>query len=316
MAIVLLAAVGGGCSGGSAPPPELPEDAGVDEKAAAPAVSASPPAQPPQRLALDRLPASPGGPPSRIDSWWRDPLPEVLDALQDAAATGDTEAGYILGVRSAGCRTILRRDTPESLIHEYRRKVIYLGAGDSRQERENWERQYRENRERDLQKKLREYEDCAVVGQERVSAGADWLESAGRAGNASAQLSFITHALEEYATRGALIADVEEARRRQKLAREWLEQLVHDGNEQALDRYVEALDGRYSLYPRDERASMAHAYALELVRSRRAGDFDRLWREGPERYGSPTPAEWDEISSRGREIYLEHFQHAPVWPGR
>ncbi|MEZ0472673.1 hypothetical protein [Luteimonas salinilitoris] len=304
---VLLAAMGGGCFRVSAPPPELPEDAGADTDTPAP--PPAPPAHAPEQPTHGRQPAPAGEAPSQRLRWWRNPLPEVFDALQEAAAAGDMDGAYILGVRSAQCRTVLRRDSPESLIHEYRdRKILYSGPGDSRP--------HRENREKELQEKLSQYEDCAVLGQERASAGADWLERAGRSGEASARLAFVTHALEEYATRGALIADIEEAGRRQKLAREWLEQLVQDGNEQALHYYVDALDGRYALYARDEPASMAHAYALDLVRSRRVGDFDQLWRQGPERYGNRTPAEWDEITSHGREIYREHFEHTPLWPGR
>jgi hypothetical protein len=242
--------------------------------------------------------------------WWQQPLASLHAELRALASAGDMQAAHVLGARSAHCVQVLRKEAPEELTRRYEDDLEHL-AGRSPASTDV----RRRNAERRLREGLDRYQDCLVVGLARAHEGVDWLERAGLAGNDAARVDFAAHALAEYETRGALIADIEEASRRRQLARVWLEQGVRDGNEHALRRVTDSLAGGDGLYVRDEASFQAHAYALQLVQGRRAGTFQLLWRDGPARYGPLTEAQWAEATARGREIFSESFEHMPIRPG-
>lgn len=252
--------------------------------------------------------------------WWQRPLSEVFSLMQAAAEAGDKQAAYALGSRSAWCMKVLRERTPETLLSEYRQNMESIEVADD----PALTRTRLTNTNNRFQRELDSYEDCAVLGEERVSGYLSWLERAGRAGVTGARLAYVQYAMSEYrGDRGALIAEIEVASDRRTQARDWLEQMVRDGNEQALATYVEALSGHDGLYTKDLAKATTYAYTLDLVRSRRMAGlsrvdrFPQLWTEGPIRYGDRLkPHQWDEITVRGRHIFQESFEHPPPVPNR
>lgn len=257
-------------------------------------------------------------PPELVDSvanvdWWTLPLPEVIERLLALAEAGDMEAAYALGSRSAGCMETLRKDSPENLLEAYRRDItIDLGRPRTPEQQALWKL----NTDRQFASRLKRYEDCAVLDEAVLADHLQWLERAGASGLDKAQLAYAQYASAEYEDdRGALIADIEEATRRRERAAEWLRRLVADGNEQALSAMVESPD--ISGLAADPEALMSYRYVLDLVRSRRVGKFEALWGEGPTRYGDEfTTQQWNDIAARGRRIFKEDFEDAPLWPGR
>jgi hypothetical protein len=306
VAAVILATCVAGCSREQPPDPGQP----ALEVAASPTPlpSVTPLSATPQvRIATSQY----GRPPARHEaSWWHRPLADVHAELEALASAGDVDAAHVLGARAAQCGRTLRDDHPKELARRYEAELEILA------ERHPSNDAALRNAQRGLQEGVGRYEDCAAFGMAGTRAGVAWLERAGRSGNERARIAFVEHALDDYRTRGTLIANIEEASRRRQLAREWLDQGVRDGNELALEIAAESLDGRRGgLHARDEVAFQAHAYALQLVRSRRTGRFQALWRDGPDRYGEMTQAQWAEAVARGRRIFSESFEHKPVVPG-
>lgn len=259
-------------------------------------------------------------------SWWERPLSEVFGQLQAAAAAGDAQAAYVLGLRSAACVQALRERTPEVLLAESRREAEWAADSDDPGNAAS----RLQNTNRQLRRELETYEDCAVLPEEDLSRYLSWLARAGHAGLDEARLAYVGHAMDDYAgDRGALIAGIEVASERRTLARQWLEQMMRAGNEQALAAYVEASGGGDGLYAEDFATTATYRYALDLVRSRRMEalhrrmealgsparrerTFAQLWAQGPIRYGDQlTSQQWDEVAVRGKQIFRESFEHMP-----
>lgn len=279
-----------------------------DATAAAPAMRPVPPPLP--ALGADDRPA----PPSADEmlaaaARWSAPLAPQLDALRARADAGDMEAAAFLGRRLRACADALRSDTPAALEREH------AGALADRSRRGDVPAKTREHMERRLEDQLARHADCSAVGADAIATGLDWLEKAGRAGDADARMAFAADAL-DYPDRGALIADIETAGRRGALARAWIEQGVVEGDESALAQMVASLATGDGPFPRDPARHRAYAYAQQLVQSRRTGQFEALWRDGPARYGETTPAEWDEATRRGRDLFRTAFAAKPAWRQR
>jgi len=246
------------------------------------------------------------------DGWWQRPLSEVFDAMLAAANDGDMHAAYALGSRSARCVDLLRERSADTLLAGYRQDMEMMKGRDDPEgiRLANVSNQFR--------RELQAYEDCAAVGEARLAGYLQWLERAGRAGVTGARVAYAQNAMAEYrGDRNALIANIEQATARRALTRDWLEELVRAGNEDALNVYVEALSGQDGIYAADLTQARAYGYALDLVRSRRVDGFAKLWADGPIRYGDDlTPRQWDEATVRGRQIFRESFEHLPAWPNR
>ena len=265
-------------------------------------------------------PPVPGRRPSRmvrVDSAsaeaWNLPLADVEPGLRALAATGDTAAAFALGSRAADCMKQLREKTREELIEEQRDERRWIDGLDNRDSLAEVRKQNVEGR---LRRELAYYDDCAEVGEKRLSDYLVWLERAGRAGHKSARIAYAAHAFGQWEKPLEMVADIEEAVRRRTLARTWLEDLVAAGNESALAAYVAALDGKNGLYARDEDKRAIHSYVLDLVQSRRIRGFDESWAAGPYIPSAPewTPERVARIKSEGHRIYQEHFRDTPLWP--
>lgn len=233
------------------------------------------------------------------------PPDEAYARLHEPAARGDADAMYVLGRRLAHCARLLRERMPEVLLEEYRGMVAAEAKAPepSVARRQNLARQYREE--------LAAYQSCAKLGDQRASTFVRWLERAGLAGHRRARLAYVEYALDEYEKDdGHLAAHIEEAARRRRLARAWLEAELARGDEEALSLYIEALDGGSALYPRDRFAAELHRYVLTLMRARRMGQFETAWARGPYRHSALTPAQWDEVARRGRALYARAFRDA------
>lgn len=247
-------------------------------------------------------------------NWWSPPFATVFADMQTAANGGDMSAAYALGSRAADCMKVLRDRTPEAILADFREEMEWADSGAAQSNPG-----HRETRRRNVSNRfardLDTYENCAAIGMQRLGGHLDWLERAGAAGDLNARLRFVTAFESAYENdRGALITNIEEAGRRRALARAWLEDLVQRGEESAFHVYAEALQGSL-LYRADYKRAMAYAYALELVRERRVGNFEQRWREGLRPYGDRlTPAQWLDASRHGREIFRATLQDRPVWP--
>jgi len=253
----------------------------------------------------------------RVDSVsaevWNLPLADVEPGLRLLAASGDTAAAFALGSRAAGCMKRLREKTREELLDEQREELDDLNDPYVEPRLAEVRRQ---NVERRLRGALAYYDDCAEVGEKRLSDYLAWLEKAGRAGHSSARIAYAQYAFDEWQKPLEMVADIEEAVRRRTLARTWLDELVAAGNESALIAYVAALDGRNGLYAPNEDKRAIYSYVLDLVQNRRVGRFDERWAAGPYIPSAPewTPERAARIKSEGHRIYREHFRDTPLWP--
>lgn len=254
------------------------------------------------------------------DRFWMAPPAEVVAGLLPRAEAGDDEAAYILGSRLTGCARTLAGPGPRQRQRDYERELEEDDPGNLPADLLQARREATTRRHEDA---LRRYEECAAVDDAHLAAGVAWLERAGRKGHAGARLAYATSALSDFESRGKLIANLEEARRRRPLARAWLEEALAAGNEQALNQYLRELGGGSGLYAPDPEALIAYGYAQSLIYARRrdafsrrdragaAGDsFEALWRDGPERYGDFTDARWQALVEQGREIYRRDFAQA------
>ncbi|MCD9006490.1 hypothetical protein LDO31_09640 [Luteimonas sp. XNQY3] len=240
---------------------------------------------------------------------WIAPLSEVVPALEARAGAGEAEAAFVLGDRLSRCHKAFDTRTPAVVIGEYEAELVALGLDPDR-DADNIRLR---NLDSHTMHELDHYAECEAV-RPAVTRAAGWLEQAAQAGHAAARISFATGGLAEYTSRGALIRNAEEAARRQALARQWLEAGIRDGNERALDRYVTAVRNGDLLYPRDAHAAQVYGYAQQLLRARRVGDFDALWRDGPWRAPGVDDAAWQAVVSEGRQLFDSNFRDAPLYP--
>lgn len=146
----------------------------------------------------------------------------------------------------------------------------------------------------------------------------------------------------EFESRDGIIRHPMEARRRQALAREYLEEAVRAGDHRALDLYVSAQYGRGPLYPEDRRTAQVHADVQQLVAHQprpsdpvrdavqarldrrriehggasREDTFQALLANGPVRGASDafSDAAWADITAEGRRIFEDAFRNGA--PGR
>lgn len=294
---------------GRAPSPRSPDDAAAELRQALTAES-----QAATKAAAPPIPSAVVATGASNPEWWQPPLPEVFEMLQAKAERGDMQAAYVLGSRSAECMNRIRNDSPDKLLEDYRQDIAIDESGRDLAPRDR--ERLNANRDRQFASRLKRYEECAVLGEDALAGHLEWLERAGASGIEKARLAYARYALAECESdRGALIADIETAARRRERAVEWLGQLVADGNEDALNMLVESPE--ISGLAADRVALMSYRYTLDLVRSRRVGKFPALWEAGPARYGDEfTAQQWDQIATRGRRIFREDFEDAPLWPGR
>jgi len=245
---------------------------------------------------------------------WMLPIDRIYPELLAAARGGDLDAAAVLGQRLSGCQRTLQDESPAKLLEKLDLALAGepVGAGEPADEHSRARQaNLREQFERDLE----QHDACARVGRAALEEGMDWLERAGRGDAKGAQLAYVSAwAKQSGGDRDALIADIERIAARRALAREWLERGRAAGEEQALDLYVDAYDGQNGLYARDPLQEQAYLYARELVRGRRRGDFDKLWADGPRRYGSElTSAQWDAAEQQGRNIFKDYYEAHPAW---
>lgn len=245
---------------------------------------------------------------------WNAPFSTVFERLRAAADAGDVSAAHALGSRSAMCMTMLRDQTPASMLADFRDEV-HVGKGTTDPSDAAHLERRQQNIARRFSRQLDVYEDCAAIGTVRMADYLRWLERAGAAGSATARLRYVEALQTAYSDdRGALIAQIEEAGRRRALARTWLEEGVRNGDESAFYTYSQALKGSW-LYREDYPLAMAHAYALELAQQRRMGNFQSRWQEGMRGYGDRlTPAQWTHVTRQGRRIFMATLYHRPIWP--
>lgn len=250
---------------------------------------------------------NPTNDPGRAD--WVRPLPEVLPALLARAEAGEIEAAFVLGERLSRCYSVLLDRTPTVVLDEYEQELTWAGL-DPEHDADDVRLRNLENR---TMAALDDHVECTAAGAE-VERAAEWLETAALAGHARARVNYATGALAEFASRGALIRNIEEIARRRTLARRWLEAGVHAGDEMALNRYVDSLRKGDVLYPRNPHKAQVYGYAQQLLRSRRVGQFDALWRDGPTRAPDFDDAAWAAILMEGRELFDSTFRDALLYP--
>lgn len=240
---------------------------------------------------------------------WIAPLSKVVPVLEARAKAGEAEAAFVLGDRLSRCHNVFDTRTPAIVIGEYEAELVALGL-DPDSDADNVRLH---NLDNDTMSALDHHAECEAV-RPAVTRAASWLEQAAHAGHAAARISFATGGLAEYTSRGALIRNVEEAARRRALARQWLEAGIRAGDERALDRYLTAVRNGDLLYPRDAHAAQVYGYAQQLLRARRAGNFDAPWRDGPWRAPGFDDAAWQAVVSEGRELFDSNFRDAPLYP--
>ncbi len=242
------------------------------------------------------------------DADWTAPLDEILGHLEARADAGDLDAMHVLGSRLSGCPRVLEEGSPDILLQAYEDE---LGRLDGDATVSDLIRDTRlENLQGRFLQDLARHAQCDAVGPDAIGRAAEWLERAARAGHARAQTAYATQGLAQFRTRGQIVREIEEVVRRRDLARTWLEARLRAGDEAALQTYVRSHGDGNLLYSRDPKTFHAYGYALDLVRRRRVGDFDALWREGPERYGDLSDAEWAASVDEGRRIYSAFFENA------
>lgn len=269
---------------------------------------------------------------------WRMTRQEVVAQFAASADAGDPQSAYIIGRRLAECHRILREDTPQAVLSRYREDLLDLQQREGTPAYETVQR----NVERRFAGRVDGYMDCSALAPELVARSVGWLEQAAVAGHQGAREHYPRLAMAEFETREGIIRNPMEARRRQVLARGYLEDAVRAGDRQALHTYVDAQHGRGPLYPEDRRAAQLYGYVQQLAlhqpgavdpqmaalqalldRDRverglatRDDTFQALLRNGPERY--PTNAfndsEWAGIAAEGRRIFEESFRSGTPGP--
>ena len=242
--------------------------------------------------------------------WWRPPFDQVYPALRAAAGGGDLEAAYVLGKRSAQCRTTAEEHAPEKMLEQWEEEAQSVPPGpDARGRMETLRNRYAGD--------LAQYEACAAVGRDALDESLAWLERAGRGEVEGARLAYVGAWSEQAGRdRDELIADIERAAEQRNLAREWLQEGLVAGDEAALDQYIDAYSGRGGLFARDPVQEMAYRYARDLVQGRRVSRFDALWSDGPTRYGKMTSQQWDAAEAQGRALFKSYYEARPEWPDR
>ena len=277
--------------------------------------------------------ASPDRPDGR-DPWQMSRM-AVLENYAQLADAGDSAAAYILGSRLGSCHRVLREDTPDAVLAEYRREQAFLAerpdAPAANAIQANMERRSTERTER--------YADCRALPAHALRKALKWLEQAARAGHPQARRDYPTLAMSEFQTREGIIRNPLEARRRQALARDLLEAAVAAGDRQALHTYVQALDGRGPLYAEDRRTAQVYTYVRDLAAQQprrddpqvaailtrldqqraatggltRSAQFETLLRDGPSRYPSDafSDVEWAALLDEGRRIFESDFRTPP-----
>ncbi|WP_133501420.1 hypothetical protein [Cognatilysobacter terrigena] len=256
------------------------------------------------RKSIANAPAAPAP-----DPGWERPFAEVEPSLRVRAEAGDIRAATTLGLRAARCHALLGDRPREDIVEQWQEALAHRSPIARNEDVR------RRNMEDAMKRELAAYDDCAAVGAARTADYLVWLERAGRAGGLPAQVAFAQHALDAWSTPESMVSQIEEAARRRSLARGWLEAQIANGRESALAVYADPLSGKQSLYAGDVERVQTYSYVLELVRSRRIGDFDRLWAEGPRPYGTDlTPAQWRRVADEGRRIYQLSFKNAPLYP--
>lgn len=236
------------------------------------------------------------------------PIDRIYPELLAAAQQGDLDAAAVLGQRLNGCLRTLQEQSPAKLL-----EMLDIVMADEGTDAASLARQA--SVQRQFAQDLDQHDACARVGQTALEEGMSWLERAGRGDAKGARLAYVSAwARQSGGDREALIADIERIAARRTLAREWLEQSRAAGEEQALDLYIDAYAGRNGLYARDPLQEQAYRYVRDLVQGRRSGEFDALWADGPQRYGTElTSAQWDAAEAQGRSLFKAHYQARPVW---
>lgn len=264
---------------------------------------------------------------------------EVVERYATSADAGNPESAYIVGRSLAECHRILRDDTPAAVLSQRREDMIELQQREGAPAFENLQQQLEQRSVRRTER----YSDCSALAPKLVARSIKWLEQAAAAGHQGARKNYPELAMAEFETREGIIRDPLEARRRQRLAREYLEDAVREGDRQALNGYVGAQYGRGPLYPEDRRAAQVYGYVQQLawhqppqssdpvrdavearhdrLRVERGGasrqdTFQSLLRNGPVRSPSEafSDAEWAEITAEGRRIFEDSFRSGA--PGR
>lgn len=263
---------------------------------------------------------------------WQMSRQDVVDRFMAAADAGDPQAAYVVGRRLAECHAILRDDTPQAVLDSYRNDLEHL---QSRQDAAGND-VVRGNIERNFAMRVDRFEACNALAPELLARSAAWLEQAAAAGHSDARRDYARLAMAEFDTREGIIRQPLEARRRQGLARGYLEDALRAGDRAALQTYVEAQRGRGPLYPENLRNAQVYGYVqqlaaqqprppdpqlaalharIEQTRVERGGAsqadaFEALLRDGPSRYPPDafSDAEWREIASEGRRIFEDAFR--------
>ncbi|PJJ99425.1 hypothetical protein CO641_07675 [Lysobacteraceae bacterium NML91-0213] len=248
------------------------------------------------------------------------PLEEFLAEFEPRAAAGDREATLLVASRLSRCHKALAEDTPERLLQELEREQTWLESRPDGMRQANIERQ--------LLERLQTYEGCSALPAGTIERSFQRAERLALSGDPGARSWYVDYALAGFRTREQVIRHVEEVARRRTQVRRWLEDAVQAGDVSALITYANHLNrasGDSLLYPEDRRAGIVYGYARDLAIAQRNMDStpdaamrqaqrerrDRLWREGPERYGDGfSPAERDAMAEEGRRIF-ERFYHPP-----
>lgn len=310
--------------GRSAPAPVAPAAQVADRGAAGARPGAVARAQDPATMLRQRLAAPLDGEPVDRDGarrihadmiardpsqrWWLLPFDEVYAELRAAAEKGDARAQHVLGRRSADCLATMRDETPANLLKRLDEEMETENFGPYAQRR-------MANIRQQSSEALARFDACAGLDRAWEDESLLWLERAGRGDAAGAKLGYVSAWAKQLGgDRNALIAGIERVAAQRELAREWLEQGRAEGDDGALDLYIDAYSGANGLYPRDRVQELAYRYARDLVRGRRNAQFDSLWAKGPVRYDQDlTVQQWDAAEARGREIFKTYYEARPVW---
>lgn len=257
---------------------------------------------------------------------------DVAARFAAAADAGNPEAAYVAGRSLAECHRILRDDTPEAMLSSHRDEMLELQQREGTPAYEHLQQQF----EGRFARRVDGYVECSTLAPGLVARSVGWLEQAAAAGHPGARKAYPALAMAEFETREGIIRDPMEARRRQALARAYIEEAVAAGDQQALNVYVGAQHGRGPLYPEDRRALQVYGYVHQLAlnqprtadpttdavrarierrRNELAGTpgedrFQSLLRDGPFRAPSEafSDAEWAEITAEGRRIFEDTFR--------
>ena len=122
-------------------------------------------------------------------------------------------------------------------------------------------------------------------------------------------MAYVRHAMAPYRSRGALVANIEEAARRRRLARGWLADLLATGHPDALIHYARALWDGDLVIDRNLRLAVQYDYVRELLFARRTGNFDTAWRRGI----TDAPVgidvrELPQLTAEARRLYRQQFE--------